>query len=241
MLFCLAFLLPDLQPLPSQVSKLVRIPGVVVAASNVRAKATHISIQVLPTFYLVPTFYLLPIVLLLLATNSYSLPQCRSCRATIPDIHIKAGLEGYQLPRKCNTEQVGGLLLLPSAAPASFLTAPTTPPPQAGRPSCPLDPYYILPDNCKCVDFQNLKLQESPDSVPHGEMPRHMQVCLASLPPLLPLLYLLHLLPLLPLLPQLYIDRSLVDVAVPGNRVSVIGKSLKVVLLLLLMLLPMHL
>ena len=64
-------------PPPSQVSKLVRIPGVVVAASNVRAKATHISIQ------------------------------CRSCRATIPDIHIKAGLEGYQLPRKCNTEQVG--------------------------------------------------------------------------------------------------------------------------------------
>jgi len=59
-----------------------------------------------------------------------------------------------------------------------------------------LDPYYILPDNCKCVDFQNLKLQEAPESVPHGEMPRHM---------------------------QLYIDRSLVDVAVPGNRVSVIG------------------
>ena len=59
-----------------------------------------------------------------------------------------------------------------------------------------MDPYYILPDNCKCVDFQNLKLQEAPESVPHGEMPRHM---------------------------QLYIDRSLVDVAVPGNRVSVIG------------------
>jgi len=124
-----------------QVSKLVRIPGVVVAASNVRAKATHISIQ------------------------------CRSCKATIPDIHIKPGLEGYQLPRKCNTEQ-------------------------AGRPACPLDPYFIVPDNCVCVDFQNLKLQESPESVPHGEMPRHM---------------------------QLYIDRSLVDVAVPGNRVSVIG------------------
>jgi DNA replication licensing factor MCM5 len=55
------------------------------------------------------------------------------------------------LPRKCNTEQ-------------------------AGRPKCPLDPYFILPDKCKCVDFQTLKLQESPDSVPHGEMPRHMQL-----------------------------------------------------------------
>merc|ERR1719273_2497707 len=124
-----------------QVSKLVKIPGIVVAASGIKAKATRISIQ------------------------------CRSCRTTIPDIPIKAGLEGYQLPRKCNVEQ-------------------------AGRPACPLDPFYIVPDNCKCVDFQNLKLQEAPESVPHGEMPRHM---------------------------QLYIDRSLVDVAVPGNRVSVIG------------------
>ena len=33
-----------------------------------------------------------------------------------------------------------------------------------------------MPDKCKCVDFQVLKLQESPDAVPHGEMPRHMQL-----------------------------------------------------------------
>merc|ERR1712142_1253950 len=124
-----------------QVSKLVKIPGIVVAASGIKAKATRISIQ------------------------------CRSCRTTIPDIPLKPGLEGYQMPRKCNVEQ-------------------------AGRPACPLDPYYILPDNCECVDFQNLKLQESPESVPHGEMPRHM---------------------------QLFVDRSLTERAVPGNRVTVIG------------------
>lgn len=47
---------------------------------------------------------------------------------------------------------------------------------QAGRPPCPLDPFYIMPDKCKCVDFQVLKLQESPDAVPNGEMPRHMQL-----------------------------------------------------------------
>ena len=47
---------------------------------------------------------------------------------------------------------------------------------QAGRPPCPLDPFFIMPDKCKCVDFQVLKLQESPDAVPHGEMPRHMQL-----------------------------------------------------------------
>lgn len=33
-----------------------------------------------------------------------------------------------------------------------------------------------MPDKCKCVDFQVLKLQESPDAVPHGEMPRHLQL-----------------------------------------------------------------
>ena len=47
---------------------------------------------------------------------------------------------------------------------------------QVGRPPCPLDPFFIIPDKCKCVDFQVLKLQELPDSVPKGEMPRHLQL-----------------------------------------------------------------
>eukprot|EP00095_Tigriopus_kingsejongensis_P004487 maker-scaffold168_size293125-snap-gene-1.88 protein:Tk04487 transcript:maker-scaffold168_size293125-snap-gene-1.88-mRNA-1 annotation:"dna replication licensing factor mcm5" len=123
------------------VSRLVKIPGIIIASSGVRAKATRISIQ------------------------------CRTCRTVVPDIDIKPGLEGYAMPRKCNTEQ-------------------------AGRPKCPMDPFFIMPDKCQCVDFQILKLQESPDSVPHGEMPRHM---------------------------SLYLDRSLVDRVVPGNRVTVLG------------------
>ncbi|KAF6120265.1 minichromosome maintenance complex component 5 [Phyllostomus discolor] len=102
-------------------SHLVKIPGIIISASGVRAKATRISIQ------------------------------CRSCRNTLTNIAMRPGLEGYALPRKCNTEQ-------------------------AGRPKCPLDPYFIMPDKCKCVDFQTLKLQELPDAVPHGEMPRHMQL-----------------------------------------------------------------
>ncbi|XP_014818938.1 PREDICTED: DNA replication licensing factor MCM5 [Calidris pugnax] len=124
-----------------QMSHLVKIPGIVIAATPVRAKATKIAIQ------------------------------CRSCRNTISNIAVRPGLEGYALPRKCNTEQ-------------------------AGRPKCPLDPYFIMPDKCKCVDFQVLKLQESPDAVPHGEMPRHL---------------------------QLYCDRYLCDKVVPGNRVTVMG------------------
>lgn len=44
------------------------------------------------------------------------------------------------------------------------------------RVKCPIDPYFIIPDRCVCVDFQTLRLQESPDAVPHGEMPRHLQL-----------------------------------------------------------------
>jgi len=123
------------------VSRLVKVQGIVVAASGIKAKATSISIQ------------------------------CRSCRTVIPNISIPPGFEGYQMPRKCNTEQ-------------------------AGRPKCPLDPYFIMPDKVRCNDFQVLKLQESPDSVPHGELPRHM---------------------------QLFVDRFMVDRVVPGNRVTVLG------------------
>ena len=123
------------------VSRLVKIPGIVVAASGIKAKATRISIQ------------------------------CRSCRTVVPNIDLKPGLEGYAMPRKCNTEQ-------------------------AGRPKCPMDPFFIMPDKCRCVDYQMLKLQEAPDSVPHGEMPRHL---------------------------SLYADRSLCDKVVPGNRVTVLG------------------
>ena len=44
--------------------------------------------------------------------------------------------------------------------------------------------------------MQVLKLQESPDAVPKGEMPRHM---------------------------QLFLDRYLTDRIVPGNRITMIG------------------
>ena len=53
-----------------------------------------------------------------------------------------------------------------------------------------------MPDKCECVDFQILKLQETPDAVPQGEMPRHM---------------------------QLFCDRYLCEKVVPGNRVTILG------------------
>ncbi|KAH8354424.1 hypothetical protein KR084_010622 [Drosophila pseudotakahashii] len=123
------------------VSKLVKIAGIIVAASGISAKATRMSIM------------------------------CQSCSTVIPNLKVNPGLEGYALPRKCNTEQ-------------------------AGRPKCPLDPFFIMPDKCKCVDFQTLKLQELPDFVPQGEIPRHL---------------------------QLFCDRSLCERVVPGNRVLIQG------------------
>ncbi|KJH42056.1 MCM2/3/5 family protein [Dictyocaulus viviparus] len=126
----------------AQVSQIVKISGIIVAASQVRAKATKITLQ------------------------------CRTCLHTISDQVLKPGLEGFQLPRTCGAPQYG----------------------QQQR--CPLDPYHIVPDKCQCVDYQTLKLQENPEDVPHGEMPRHL---------------------------QLYCDRYLTDKVAPGNRVTLVG------------------
>lgn len=52
---------------------LVKVPGIVISASAVRAKATHITIQ------------------------------CRGCHNYKPNIAVKPGLEGYALPRKCDS------------------------------------------------------------------------------------------------------------------------------------------
>ncbi|XP_014247229.1 DNA replication licensing factor Mcm5 isoform X2 [Cimex lectularius] len=125
----------------SMVSQIVKIPGIVISASGIKSKATSLTLQ------------------------------CSSCGNTIPKISIKPGLEGYTLPRRCISEQIG-------------------------QSQCPLDPYQIRTTNCRCVDFQLLKLQELSESVPQGELPRHV---------------------------QLYCDRFLCDRVVPGNKVLVVG------------------
>lgn len=101
--------------------------------------------------------------------------QCQGCRDIIPNIYIRRGLDGYTLPRKCPTQRD----------------------PAGGRLNrCPLDPYQILPEKCKCIDFQILKLQELPEATPQGGMPKHL---------------------------KLYCDRYLCDKFVPGNRVTLFG------------------
>ena len=117
------------------------IPGIVIASSKVKAKATMV------------------------------VAQCKGCHAT-KQIPVRAGFAGANLPRKCEE------------------------PRQPGEAACPIDPYAIMPEKCKYVDRQTWKLQESPEMVPTGEMPRSI---------------------------MLSVDRHLVDRAIPGNRVTVTG------------------
>lgn len=75
--------------------------------------------------------------------------MCRSCRnfRTIP---VTGGFSSIVLPRTCDS-----------------------PAPLGQQKECPMDPYVILHDKCKFVDSQVIKLQEAPDMVPVGDLPRH--------------------------------------------------------------------
>ncbi|KAI5320702.1 hypothetical protein L3X38_040410 [Prunus dulcis] len=68
--------------------------------------------------------------------------------------------------------------------------------PQPGEEPCPLDPWVVVPDKSKYVDQQTLKLQENPEDVPTGELPRNI---------------------------LLSVDRHLVQTIVPGTRLTIMG------------------
>lgn len=127
------------------VNRLLKIPGIVVSASNIKAKCTSITVQ------------------------------CRHC-GTTKVIECKGPFEGAAIPQKCDrVVQV-----------------------ETMENECPKDSYVVIPDRGKYIDQQTLKLQESPEVVPTGEMPRNI---------------------------LLSTDRFLVDKASPGTRVSIIGIS----------------
>ncbi|OAA64430.1 DNA replication licensing factor mcm5 [Niveomyces insectorum RCEF 264] len=125
------------------ISRLVRVPGIVIGASVMSSKATELAIQ------------------------------CRSCgfEQTIP---ITGGFSGVTLPRQCGR-----------------VRAKNEPSDQ-----CPLDPYYVLHEKSDFVDQQVIKLQEAPDQVPVGELPRHVLISA---------------------------DRYLTNRVVPGSRCTITG------------------
>ena len=48
----------------------------------------------------------------------------------------------------------------------------TVPPTDA----CKNNPYVVIADDCEYIDQQTLKLQECPEAVPTGEMPRNIML-----------------------------------------------------------------
>ncbi|KAF7310619.1 DNA helicase [Mycena chlorophos] len=82
--------------------------------------------------------------------------ECRSCR-TPKVIYPAGGMGGVGggsdrgLPRQCDSQAPAGT-----------------------KKDCPMDPYLIVHSKSTFADQQTLKLQEAPDMVPVGELPRHM-------------------------------------------------------------------
>lgn len=99
---------------------------------------------------------------------------CRNCRHTTRIAAPTHGFGAVPLPKLCLA------------------------PPQPGteQSKCPPDPYVIVHDKLLFVDQQVLKLQEAPDTVPVGEMPRHI---------------------------ILSTDRALTNQVVPGTRCHIVG------------------
>ncbi|KAI9828845.1 MAG: minichromosome maintenance protein 5 [Phylliscum demangeonii] len=127
----------------TNISQLVRIPGIVIGASTLSSKATALHLQ------------------------------CRNCHQAIT-LPVAGGFTGVSLPRVCSGARA------------------------AEDPSekCPLDPYFVVHEKSQFMDQQVLKLQEAPDQVPVGELPRHILVAA---------------------------ERYLTNVVVPGSRCTVTG------------------
>ncbi|KAJ2978593.1 hypothetical protein NQ176_g3730 [Zarea fungicola] len=125
------------------ISRLVRVPGIVIGASVMSSKATELNLQ------------------------------CRNCQHQ-QSVPVLGGFTGVVLPRQCARKRVAN--------------DPT--------PKCPLDPYFVMHEKSVFVDQQVIKLQEAPDQVPVGELPRHVLISA---------------------------DRYLTNRVVPGSRCTVMG------------------
>ncbi|GFP55376.1 DNA replication licensing factor mcm5 [Trichoderma asperellum] len=99
--------------------------------------------------------------------------MCRNCTFSTA-LPIVGGFTGVTLPRQCGRKRL----------------------PKDPTPACPLDPYFVLHEKCRFVDQQVIKLQEAPDQVPVGELPRHVLITA---------------------------DRYLTNRVVPGSRCTVMG------------------
>eukprot|EP01053_Blabericola_migrator_P000559 Blabericola_migrator_1__558@NODE_1138_length_5313_cov_213_148685_g774_i0_p1_GENE_NODE_1138_length_5313_cov_213_148685_g774_i0NODE_1138_length_5313_cov_213_148685_g774_i0_p1_ORF_typecomplete_len752_score123_99MCM/PF00493_23/2_1e03MCM/PF00493_23/2_4e93MCM_lid/PF17855_1/1_1e28MCM_OB/PF17207_3/1_1e27Mg_chelatase/PF01078_21/9_1e07Sigma54_activat/PF00158_26/0_00044AAA_3/PF07726_11/0_006AAA_5/PF07728_14/0_0073RuvB_N/PF05496_12/0_0092AAA_2/PF07724_14/0_015Sigma54_activ_2/PF14532_6/0_023AAA_32/PF13654_6/ len=81
--------------------------------------------------------------------------QCKDCGAR-KMLRLPPWKQGVALPRNCD----GG-----SGAAQD-----------AGDQKCSLDPFVIVSEDCTFIDVQTVKIQELPDDVPTGDIPRHLQL-----------------------------------------------------------------
>ncbi|KAM0278656.1 hypothetical protein ACHAQH_005043 [Verticillium albo-atrum] len=99
--------------------------------------------------------------------------QCRTCQNT-QHLPVFGGFAGVTLPRQCERKRL----------------------PNDPTEKCPLDPYFVVHEKSRFVDQQVIKLQEAPDQVPVGELPRHVLISA---------------------------DRYLTNRVVPGSRCTITG------------------
>ena len=101
--------------------------------------------------------------------------ECQKCGNTV-SLQLGSGYSGANVPRQCTANmgrEVG----------------------QEANP-CGMDPFRIVPQKSSFIDQQNMKLQENPECVSAGEMPRSMTVLA---------------------------ERTMVLSIVPGTRVKIMG------------------
>lgn len=96
--------------------------------------------------------------------------MCKSCKHTL-NLKIQSNFGPIQLPKQCQGEKLE-------------------------RDQCGPDPYIIIHDRSQFVDEQVLKLQENPEDVPVGELPRHI---------------------------MLTVNRNLTNNLIPGNKCTITG------------------
>ena len=97
--------------------------------------------------------------------------QCRSC-GNVKTVFLGSNSTKSTMPRVCDNTQA------------------------SNKEKCPIDSYVVIPEKCINVDQQTLKIQEAPEMIPTGEIPRSYQI---------------------------YCDKSLVNKVTPGTRLTVVG------------------
>jgi len=99
--------------------------------------------------------------------------QCSTCKS-VKTLICRPGVGGVAIPRTCAANAMSEL---------------------PGQ-NCGPDPYQIMVHRARCIDQQSIKLQERPEDVPTGDLPRSMMAVL---------------------------DRKLCGTISPGTRVTAVG------------------